>query len=178
MGFVVNCPIITIDNRTFDSFYVRIENYQVNKYSGSIFISVAHYIDSNAAKIAFGEYMDSKGDPSGMLPASYSYDGTPPTDKPMFYTFDIGQEVIVPTIIDTVIYTAKNIDYIDFDSNGDEVVLTKIEQVETIESNIVNIPRRIRTISIDNNDIYTFGYNKIRETYIDIFGVDKIIDDI
>lgn len=176
MGFVVNCPIVTFDNKKFDSFYVRIENYQVNKYMGTIFISVAHYKDSNFAKIAFGEYMDSEGDSSEMIPVSFSHDGTTPSDKPTFYTFYIGDEVIVPTIVNTIIYTPKSIDYIDFDENGNEVVLTKIEQVETIETNIVNITRRLRTISINNNDIYTFGYNKLKETYISIYGSDKIID--
>ncbi len=178
MGFVVNCPIVTFDNKTFDSFYVRIENYGVNKFSGCIFISLAHYIDKNGAKIAFGEYMDTEGDPSGMLPTSFSYDSTPPNDKPIFYTFNIGDEVIVPTIVDTIIYTPKSIDYIDFDENGNEVVLTKIEQVETIESNIVNITKRLRTISVSNNDIYTFAYNKLKKIYIDIYGQDKIIDEI
>lgn len=177
MGFVVNCPIVTFDNKNYDSFYVRIENYGVNKFSGCIFISLSHYIDKNAAKIAFGEYMDTEGDPSGMIPVSFSHDDTPPTDKPTFYTFNIGEEVIVPTLVNTIIYTPRSIDYIDFDENGNEVVLTKIEQVETIEANIVDITKRLRTISVTDNDIYAFGYNKLKEIYINIYGSDKIIDE-
>lgn len=60
MGFVVSQPVETFLGETFDSFYVRIENYLINKPSGVLGISVAHYESPEAASSNFSKYI---GDP-------------------------------------------------------------------------------------------------------------------
>lgn len=58
MGFIVSQSVQTLDGNTHDSFYVKIENYNINKISGVLITSVAHYESKEDADLNFPSYLE------------------------------------------------------------------------------------------------------------------------
>jgi len=138
MGFIVSQSVQTLDGNTHNSFYVKIENYNVNKIGGFLITSVAHYENKESADLNFPPYLEdaNKGIGIGRLNVSMSYnDEWKEWNMAHFYPLTQSVEV------DGEIKTLKNIDII-------------------------------------TGSVYTYSYNKLKETYKEIFGEENIIDEI
>ena len=109
MGFIVSQSVQTLDGNTHDSFYVKIENYNINKIGGFLFTSVAHYESKEYADLNFPPYLEDadSGIGIGRLNISMSYNDEW-KEWPMSYFYPLTQSVEV----DGVTKTLKNIDII------------------------------------------------------------------
>ena len=109
MGFIVSQSVQTLDGNTHNSFYVKIENYNINKIGGFLFTSVAHYESKEYADLNFPPYLEDadNGIGAGRLNVSMSYNGEW-KEWPMFFSYPLTQSVEV----DGVTKTLKNIDII------------------------------------------------------------------
>ena len=109
MGFIVSQSVQTLDGNTHDSFYVKIENYNINKIGGFLFTSVAHYENKEYADLNFPPYLEDadKSIGTGRLNVSMSYNNEW-KEWNMFYSYPLTQSVE----IDGEIKTLKNIDII------------------------------------------------------------------
>ena len=138
MGFIVSQSVQTLEGNTHYSFYVKIENYNINKIGGFLFTSVAHYESKEYADLNFPPYLEdeSKGIGEGRLNVSMSYNNEW-KEWPMSYFYPLTQSVEV----DGVTKTLKNIDII-------------------------------------TGSVYSYSYDKLKETYKEIFGEENIIDEI
>jgi hypothetical protein len=138
MGFIVSQSVQTLDGNTHDSFYVKIENYNINKIRGFLITSVAHYENREYANMNFPPYLEDmdKGIGAGRLNVSMSYNDEW-REWPMAYFYPLIQSVE----IEGVTKTLKNIDII-------------------------------------TGSVYTYSYDKLKETYKEIFGEENIIDQI
>jgi len=188
MGFVVKYPIKTIDNKEHDEFYVRIENYQLNKVQGYIGVSVAHYETAESAKLAIPDILEDEGDGSGRIPAGMIYgdvgfvvdeDGNEKyPDFQFWYTFDLFETVVVQEEVKTSDWSPKTVEYIDFDEDGNEVIKTKEEWIETVAVTTVDVEKTKKNINLINGDPYGYAYSKLKSVYAEIFGKDNIVDEI
>jgi hypothetical protein len=138
MGFIVSQSVQTLDGNTHDSFYVKIENYNINKIRGFLITSVAHYENREYANMNFPPYLEDmdKGIGAGRLNVSMSYNNEW-KEWPMAYFYPLTQSVEVEGEIKTL----KNIDII-------------------------------------TGSAYPYSYDKVKETYKEIFGEENIIDQI
>ena len=138
MGFIVSQSVQTLDGNTHNSFYVKIENYNINKIGGFLVASVAHYENKEYADLNFPHYLEdmNKGIGAGRLNISMSYNDEW-KEWPMAYFYPLTQSVEVEGEIKTL----KNIDII-------------------------------------TGSAYPYSYDKVKETYKEIFGEENIIDEI
>lgn len=138
MGFIVSQSVQTIDGNTHNSFYVKIENYNINKIGGFLVTSVAHYENKEAADLNFPSYLEdsNRGIGIGRLNVSMSYNDEW-KEWPMAYFYPLTQSIEVEGEIKTL----KNIDII-------------------------------------TGSVYSYSYDKLKETYKEIFGKENIIDKI
>ena len=97
---------------------------------------------------------------------------------PLQYKYSITSSVIDTQIEYTTTYTSQSVNYIDYDNNGNEVMLTEIITTPHIESSSIDIIKTKRDIYNITGSIYEFCYYKVKETYGDIFGSENIIDQI
>lgn len=188
MGFIVKHPIKTAGQKEYDEFYVRIENYQLNKVLGHIGVTTAHYETPEAAKLAIPDYLEDTEDGSGRISVGMIYDDLQPTvDEngnevyPTFqtwYSFPLTETVTVQEEVKTSNWAPRQVEYIDFDEDGNEVTKTKEEWFETITTTYKDVEKTLKNINLINSDPYGYAYNKIKQTYGEIFGEENIIDDL
>ena len=138
MGFIVSQSVQTLDGNTHDSFYVKIENYNIKKIGGFLFTSVAHYESKEYADLNFPPYLEDadRGIGIGRLNVSMSYNDEW-KEWSMFHSYPLTQSVEVEGVTKTL----KNIDII-------------------------------------TGSVYSYSYDKLKETYKEIFGEENIIDEI
>jgi hypothetical protein len=177
MGFIVSQSIETFLGETLDSFYVRIENYQLDKLRGFLNTTVAFYETSEAAATNFSKYLEDTPSPQGRVPTSMSYNGEW-MELPTFCSFHITESVIVPTIQYSSSFYTEMVDFIDFDDNGNEITSQREEQIEVVTSESVDLSKTLITIDSITGSIYDTCYTKVKEYYTTIFGSENIIDEI
>lgn len=186
MGFVVKHPIKSMDGKSYDEFYVRIENYQLNKVLGNVGVSIAHYEDTASAKKAIPDYFEDAPDGSGRISAAISIDDTVVDedgnvlfpDWQMWYQYPLTEKVTVQEEVKTSTWAPKQVEYIDFDEDGNEVTKTKEEWFETIEVTYKDVEKTLKNIQLLGPDPYSYCYALLKGTYAEIFGEENIIDEI
>ena len=177
MGFIVSQSVETYLGGTLDSFYVRIENYQLNKLGGHLLMSVAFYETPEAATANFPKYVEDVPTPYGRVPISMSYNGDA-FELPTYYSFHMTESVVIPTIQYSSSFYTELIDFIDFDDNGDEIISQREEQIEVVHSESIDVTKSFINIGSITGSIYDFCYHKVKEEYKNIFGSENIIDEI
>ena len=177
MGFIVSQSIEALGGDHLDSFYVRVEHYQLNKLRGVIGTSVAHYETSQAAASNFPKYLEDTPEPYGRVPVSMSYNGEW-REYPMWYEFPVTASVLATEQFVSSSFHTELVDYIDFDENGNEVILQREEQVETITTGSIEVQKTLLDLGSITGNIYEYSYNKVKEVYSELFGSENIIDEI
>ena len=73
MGFIVTGSLTDGAGNSHDSYYVRIDHYQIEKSLGHIKATMGHYFSKEAAAPAFPTYQEDydKSDASGYIPAKW-----------------------------------------------------------------------------------------------------------
>ena len=109
MGFIVSQSVQTLEGNTHDSFYVKIENYNINKIAGVLITSVAHYTSKENADLNIPPYVEDgyNGMGAGRLNVSMSYNDEW-REWPMAYFYPLTQSVEVEGVTKTL----KNLDII------------------------------------------------------------------
>lgn len=177
MGFIVSQSIETFFGDQLDSFYVRIENYQLDKLRGIVGTSVAHYETPQAAASNFPKYLEDTPEPYGRVPVSMSYDGEW-KEYPMWYEFPVTASVVVIEPFTSSSFHTELVDYIDFDENGDEVVKQREETFETITSGSREVEKTLLDLGLITGSIYEYSYGRVKQAYSEIFGSENIIDEV
>lgn len=177
MGFIVSQSIETFFGDQLDSFYVRIENYQLDKLRGTIGTTVAHYETPEAATATFPKYLEDEPAPYGRVTPSMSFDGEW-KEYPMWYNYHVTSSVTINEPFVSSSFHTELVDYIDFDENGDEVVLQREETYETITTGSRDVQKTLLDLGSITGSIYDYAYSKVKQTYSDLFGSENIIDEI
>jgi NADH/NAD ratio-sensing transcriptional regulator Rex len=186
MGFVVKHPIKSVDGKSYDEFYVRIENYQLNKVLGNVGVSIAHYETAEAAKKAIPDYFEDEPDGSGRVNVAISIDDSEIDDEgnllypewPMWYQYPLTEKVTVQEEVKTSTWAPKQVEYIDFDEDGNEVTKTKEEWFETIEVTYKDVEKTLKNMELLGDNPYSYCYGKLKDMYAEKFGKENIIDEI
>ena len=177
MGFIVSQSIETFFGDQLDSFYVRIENYQLDKLRGVIGTTVAHYETPEAATATFPKYLEDTPAPYGIVPVSMSYNGQW-QEYPMWYNFPVTASVTVTEPFTSSSFHTELVDYIDFDENGDEVVMQREETFETITTGSREVEKTLIDLGLVTGSIYEHSYAKVKQIYSEMFGSENIIDQV
>lgn len=191
MGFIVK-KTIEINGEIYDSFYVRVENFILNKKKSELLLVIAHYDNSISASEFMSEYIEDDKHTTGHLGMNVKFVNDPLNDEgnyknlpkdndgdiifPTTYTYDITTKENVEDLVTTTTYIDKEIKYIDFDDDGNEITKTKIEKTPIHNTETKIIEKTKRMISNITKSPYAYAYEKLKETYSELFGSDYIID--
>lgn len=179
MGFIVNTPIISRDGHEYENFYVRIENCLLNKVTSTLMVVLAHYDSFDSARLCIGDYLEDDGDASGQLGTTLMVSGsTELMEYPMHYEYNLTSTEIIPTETIRIVNEPSEVEYVDFDEDGNEYTATKTEYFDVGYPEIIDIVKTKRTIGDITDNVYEYGYTLLKQTYGELFGVDKIIDEI
>jgi len=177
MGFIVSQSIEAFGGDHLDSFYVRVEHYQLDKLQGSLGTTIAHYETPEAATANFPKYLEDTPAPYGRVPVSMSYDGEW-REYPMHYLFHITSSVTFTEPFTSSSFHTELVDYIDFDENGDEIIAQREEEFETITSGSREVQKTLLDLASITGSVYEYSYAKVKEIYSEIFGSENIVDEI
>jgi hypothetical protein len=175
MGFIVSQSIEELDGLSHDSFYVRIENYQVNKFYGYVGVSVAHYDSYENLKASNSDYLEDRNTAGRRLNVSMSYNGEW-KHWPMWNTYPLTQSVMVTQTNYSSSWHPEVVNYIDFDDEGNEITGSREEWFETVYTSSMEVPKTLINISLITGSVYDYAYNQLKNTYGKIFGSENIID--
>ena len=172
MGLVITGSIETRTGGVYDSMYVRIENYIVHKYYGILKCGIRYYENKEAAEKAFPKYLNDKDiDPSGLLNVSMSFNGGPWEEKSVLFQTPLTREEFVTETTISSSFHMEDVQYIDFDEEGNEVVFTQPEMVEKKTELENGFTRDVYDLAvIGSGSIFDYAYPKLKEHFEQVFG--------
>jgi len=178
MGFRVTHPIETINGKVYDEFYVRIENLIIRKQLGNFTVVVGRYDTEESARNLIGDYIEKDTyEPKGQLNVTFEISGSNEMKlHSLDYNYFITSSVTVTEQTSTVETLYEEVEYIDFDEDGNEIVKTKLEPYEVTHTGSIDVNYSKREIENYPGSLYELGYEKLKETYGKEYGNDNIKD--
>lgn len=172
MGFIVRKEVEIYGEGTLQEFYVRIDQYRILRNRSTLELLAAHFNTPDGAKLASGTYFGDQADYSGYLPTSMSFDNKTVNYNPRLI-IELGEEVETDEYYTSSSIQMKEIRYVDFDDNGDEVI--KVQQKEYVVDTKTN-KRKQKDLSFLSGNMYSFAYEKLKAKYKEDFSPCDIED--
>jgi len=179
MGYKLNVDLET-SNGPSHEVYVRIESFTVNRVTSKARFQLTYWIDKEQASKFNRTYVEEEERPMiGLIRDKviyYENDESDGVEKiiPNLIEVDLAreEEVSIPILEEKEI--TKEVPYTSFDENGEEIKLYRtVTSIEKVETGTKKEKRKIIDPKLAEN-IYGFGYEKIKETLGEIFPIDKI----
>lgn len=184
MGFIINADIDTKLGPT-NKMYIRIESFTFNKVMSELYFQITYWINEYES-INFNKKILDDGDKNaeGLI-----------GNKIILYQNkldNIGESIELPLFIKTTPTIKKNIEipiyknkkikkeipYVSFDENGEEITAYRI--VDEVVTEIVGYKKEVKDV-IDNSlmeNIYTFMYQKLHSELLNYFAEECIENSI
>ncbi len=177
MGFKVTKDIDFENGVSVDEIYVRIEDYKLEKASGMIRTFSNMYTTQDSARKAIPLHLEDLhlNDASGMLPPSMSVDSNQHIMMPINY-FPVTESVNVTVTTYSSSFEDREVEYVDFDGDGNEIISTRTESIETVTTGSEVVEKSIFQPNHITGSIFEHAYSKLKEHYAGIFGNDSITD--
>tara|TARA_B100000768_G_scaffold145818_1_gene138773 strand:- start:2740 stop:3273 length:534 start_codon:yes stop_codon:yes gene_type:complete len=174
MGFYVTASI-EHDGNSYDNFYVRIENYNLQKPLGSVKAVINHYKDKAGALKAIPEYIEDIHVNNGedMFRMVHKIDGVEKTHEYM-HDFPITEEETVTVTTYSSSISTQEIEFTDFDDDGNEVTKTRTQEIETIHTGSANVVKNKVNLNLITGSIYPWVYERVINEYAKIYGSENI----
>ena len=178
MGFTVTGSITDAIGKQVDNFYVRIGHYNITKPLGVIGVTMEHYVNKASASKAQPTYTeDLSTDADGLLTPQFTYNGES-HNWAFPFQYHLTQSVQVEQLVYSSSFTDQEIEYIDFDDDGNEVIRTRTESIETVHTSSELVDRSLIDINQITGSVYEYAYNEVKGHYKATFGDSNVNDDI
>jgi len=177
MGFKVTRDIEFENGISTDEIYVRIEDYKLEKHSGMLRTFSNIYTSPESARLAIPQYIEDlqTNDASGILPPSMSIGNAQHFINSVQY-FSVTQSVDVNVITYSSSFVDKEIDYVDFDADGNEIISTRTESIESVTTGSEVVTKSVFHPNHVTGSVFEYAYSRVKDHYAGIFGVDSITD--
>ena len=177
MGFKVTKDIEFENGLTTDEVYVRIEDYKLEKHSGMLRTFVNIYTSAESATRAIPEYIEDlqMNDASGILPPSMSVDNQQHMLMPVQY-HPVTQSVEVEVTSYSSSFVDKEIDYVDFDDDGNEIISTRTESIESVTTGSEIVTKTVFHPNSITGSVFEYAYSRVKDQFSGIFGSESITD--
>lgn len=174
MGFYVTASI-EHDGNSYDKFYVRIENYKVQKLGGNCVANICHYKSKEGAAKAIPPHVEDFANNNGedLLHLKHTYNGVE-KHYPFFYEFPLTEEETVTVTTYSSSFSTQEIEYTDFDDDGNEVIKTREQQIETIHTGSQDIVKNKVNLDLMTGSIYPYAYERVIAEYAKVYGSENI----
>ena len=177
MGFKVTKDVEFHNGASVDEFYVRIEDYKLEKHSGMIRTFHNMFTSRDGAQKAIPEFIEdlNTNDASATLPPSMSYDGQQYWIEPSQY-FPVTESVDVEVTTYSSSFEDREVEYVDFDADGNEIISTRTESIETVTTGSDTVQKSRFKPDLITGSIFEHAYSRLKDHYAGIFGSDSITD--
>ena len=89
-----------------------------------------------------------------------------------FHITDRSEQVTVTTYSSS--FSTQDIEYTDFDDDGNEVIKTRQQSIETIHTGSTDVVKNRVNLDLMTGSIYTYAYEKIIDEYAKVYGSENI----
>ena len=90
--------------------------------------------------------------------------------------FSVTQSVDVNVITYSSSFVDKEIDYVDFDADGNEIISTRTESIESVTTGSEVVTKSVFHPNHVTGSVFEYAYSRVKDHYAGIFGVDSITD--
>jgi hypothetical protein len=178
MSIKINQTIESINGGTLTEAVVRIENYRINKFNGKLEITVVMFKnEEEAAKTKLTYVEDGEGD-------LYFTSEIGPISPNLTYN---GQKIEYPTLLIYNLSTPETVTedvyeertetrpFTTFDEDGNVVESTREVKVR-VKNGTREVTKNKIDITVIGDDVYSYAYARIKESFGEIFGASNITD--
>ena len=180
MGFIVNADLETTVGST-TSLYVRIESIVLNRVSGKIRYQITYWANQEYAVSSTKMYADEEEQRYQGLVGErmilYTDSNKEGVDLllPHMIEEDLAEEKQVEVPVFETIETTKEVPYVSFDSEGNEITLYRtITSSENVKVGTTIEIRKVINPALAC-DIYKLGYNSLKNVLEKFFTIESII---
>ncbi len=179
MGLYITGSVTDGQGELHNNYYTRIDYYFIDKTIGHLRCNVGSYLDKEAANKAFPVYQEdyASSDAYGYFPTpistgSYSWGAGPDIHFPLTQSETVNITTYSQSWEDQIV------DYIDYDDDGNEITVQRTESIEIITTGSEEQIKSRITISNITGSLYDYAYERVKEYFTEIYGVNNIQDDI
>ncbi len=175
MGFYVTASISTEYKGDFDKFYVRIEDYRILKPFGQVRATINHYKNHQMAAKAIPEYVEDlqSNNASGMLDLTHTYNSESiKHDINLFFPLTVEEDVTVTTYSSS--WVDLEVEYTDFDDDGNEITKIRTQSVERVTTGSKVIQKNKVNLDLITGSIYPYVYERVKDHYSSSYGYTDI----
>jgi hypothetical protein len=179
MGYKLNVDLETSSGPSHE-VYVRIESLVINRVTATARFQVTYWIDQDHATAFNKEYIDDEQrNMIGLVQERVLYYEEEDSEAieilvPHMIEVDIAEEkeVVIP-IFETKT-TSKEVPYVSFDENGDEITLFRtVTSEENVKVGSKVETRKVININLAEN-IFKYGYSEVINKLKEFFPENKI----
>jgi hypothetical protein len=177
MGLQITGSFIDGFENTQSDYYARIHFYSVDKHFGILNCTMAHFTNKEDAEDFSPTYQEDHNsvDNTGMYGWPY-YLPSQSDALPIPLNFNLTEDETVSEIQYSSSYQDEVVEYIDFDDDGNEIVSERIEPVEVVTSASVDVIKSKINLDLITGSVYEYAYQKVKEYYTGIYGVNNVND--
>jgi|MDTC01.3.fsa_nt_gb uncharacterized protein YjbJ (UPF0337 family) len=179
MGLYITGSLTDAFGEVYSNYYTRIDGYFIDKALGNLQIRVGNYIDKIAAAKSFPIYQEDYADSD-----AYGYIAAPVNTGS--YSWGQGPDLVYPlTQSETLTVTTYSqswqdqlVDYIDYDDDGNEITVQRTESIEVITTGSEQQIKSRITLGNITGSLYDYSYEKVKDFFVEIYGINNVQDDI
>ena len=173
MGLQITGSFIDGFENEQSNFYVRISNYKIDKHSGTVNATIGHFTSKEEAEDFSPTYQEDHAliDNSSMYGWPY-YIGEEQVPIPL--SFPLTQSETVNILQYSSSYEDRLIDFIDFDEDGNEIIVKRTQPIEIITSASVDVEKSRINLDLITGSVYEYVYHQVKEYYISKYGISNV----
>ena len=104
-----------------------------------------------------------------------SYDGQQYWIEQIQY-FQLTESVGVEVTTYSSSFEDREVEYVDFDADGNEIISTRTESIETVTTGSDTVQKSRFKPNLITGSIFEHAYSRLKDHYAGIFGSDSITD--
>jgi hypothetical protein len=179
MAFKINAPIISRNYGLLTEAVVRIDSYRVNKFAGQAEVTALMFKDEQSAAESKFVYADELKAPlmerralPEIVQAELLYN-----DQKIEYPTYLEYPLYTPetTYIDVFEDRVVSETYNDFDEEGNVIEKTREKTIPVIIGKREVVRQKLDIMIVEKN-LYEWCYQRLKETFGEIFGIENISD--
>jgi len=181
MGLIINKKINFPGGLNIDSFYARIESYQLHKSVGQLDLIVGHYVDKEGADKALPPYWEdvAENDASATLPYELTVEGEGIVSVPRIISLSLTASSAQPVEVWDYEHDWKVVEeeVIDYDDDGNEIKTFSTKKIRVPVSSSKTV-EKTKTFDHDfkKDNLIDFAYSKVKNIYNKEFGSENVKD--
>ena len=114
-------------------------------------------------------------DASGILPPSMSVNNQQHLLMPIQY-HPVTQSVDVEVTSYSSSFVDTEIDYVDFDDDGNEIISTRTESIESVTTGSEIVTKTVFHPNSITGSVFEYAYSRVKDQFAGIFGSESITD--